>query len=58
MKISRTKVETPNMNNLSDQIVGLQGPCVGCEGCTGMCQALIDALTLPDLILSKSSRPQ
>lgn len=58
MKISRTKAETPNINNLSDQIVGLQGPCVGCTNCTGMCQALIDALILPDLILSKSNRPQ
>jgi len=58
MKISRNKVATPNINNLSSQIVGLQGPCVGCSGCTGMCQALIDALTLPDLILSKSNRPQ
>ena len=58
MKISRNKVETPNINNQSSQIVGLQGPCVGCTDCTGMCQALIDALTVPDLILSKSSRPQ
>mgnify|MGYP000435948052 CR=1 FL=1 len=58
MKISRNKVETPNINNLSSQIVSLQGPCVGCTDCTGMCQALIDALTVPDLILSKSSRPQ
>ena len=58
MKISRNKVETPNLNSLSDQIVGLQGPCVGCTNCTGMCQALIDALTVPDVILNKTNRPQ
>jgi len=58
MKISRNRAPTPNINSLSAQISGLHGPCVGCQNCTGICQALIDALVLPDLILNKTANSQ
>jgi|GEM_PF-2556561 len=32
------------------RLVGLNGPCVGCSDCNGLCEALIEALTVPDLI--------
>jgi len=42
------------MDHLSLQI----GPCIGCNDCTGLCSALIDALTLPDIILNKTAKSQ
>ncbi|MDK3016859.1 hypothetical protein [Pseudodonghicola flavimaris] len=53
MNISRSKSETPRLNALSVEISQLNGPCVGCENCVGLCMALIDALVVPEVILSK-----
>lgn len=53
MKIIRNKAETPNMTELSMGLAQLNNPCVGCSDCVGLCEALIDTLILPDLILSK-----
>jgi hypothetical protein len=54
MKISRHRAPTPRMEHLALQISSLQGPCVGCQNCTGLCKELIDALTLPDIILNRA----
>lgn len=53
MQISRTKSTAPKVQALASEVSGLQGPCVGCTNCVGLCEALIDALVLPDLILSR-----
>ncbi len=53
MNISRNKSGTGRSDALASTLNTLQGPCVGCRECTGLCAALIDALVLPDLILSK-----
>lgn len=53
MQIDRTKAETPNLKALAGQVSALQGPCVGCSDCVGLCAALIDTLVLPDVILTK-----
>ena len=58
MNISRSKAETPRLNSLSVEISHLNGPCVGCQDCVGLCMALIDALVLPDVILSKKRETQ
>lgn len=58
MDINRSKAETPQMDALSSEISGLQGPCVGCSDCVGLCMALIDALVVPDVILSKKRETQ
>lgn len=54
MDISRSQAETPNLDRLSVQINGLRTPCVGCSDCTGVCRALMDALTVPDAVLKKT----
>lgn len=51
MKISRSQAMTPRSTHLVGQISALRGPCVGCAGCRGLCEALIEALTVPDIIL-------
>lgn len=58
MNISRSKAETPRLNSLSAEISQLHGPCVGCSDCVGLCMALIDALVVPDVILSKKRETQ
>jgi len=58
MNISRSKAETPRLNDLSVELSQLHGPCVGCSDCDGLCGALIDALTIPDVILSKKRESQ
>jgi heterodisulfide reductase subunit C len=55
MNINRNKAGTHLTEALASEINALQGPCVGCSKCTGLCNALIDALVLPDLILSRKS---
>lgn len=58
MQITRTKPAMTQMSALSAELNTLNGPCVGCEGCNGLCEALIDALMLPNIILSKKREPQ
>lgn len=53
MQIDRTKPATPRVTALAGDISSLQGPCVGCTDCVGLCEVLIDTLVLPDLILTK-----
>lgn len=57
MNINRNKAGTRHSQALASELEALRGPCVGCSKCTGLCEALIDALVLPDMILSKR-RPQ
>jgi len=54
MKMEHKIGHAPRVTAVAKELTMLQGPCVGCPGCTGLCAALIDALTLPDLILAKS----
>ena len=58
MQINRSKAETPHVNSLSSEISDLQGPCVGCTDCVGLCLPLIEALVVPDIILSKKRETQ
>lgn len=54
MQISRSKATASKVTALATEVSGLKGPCVGCNNCVGLCEALIDALVLPDLILSRN----
>ncbi|WP_167630828.1 hypothetical protein [Leisingera daeponensis] len=54
MQISRSKAGAPRVKALSVKVSGLQGPCLGCTNCVGLCEALIDALVLPDLVLTRT----
>ncbi len=56
MQISRSNAAAPKVKALATKVSGLQGPCLGCSNCVGLCEALIDALVLPDLILSRKGR--
>ena len=51
MKIERHSGHAPRSRALATQIAAMPSQCVGCEGCEGVCAALIDAMILPELIL-------
>lgn len=53
MKIDREIGSAPKTVQLGQQIASMREPCVGCEGCKGLCAALIEMVTLPDAILDR-----
>jgi formate hydrogenlyase subunit 6/NADH:ubiquinone oxidoreductase subunit I len=53
MTISRTIGQAPRTQALANELNGMNGPCIGCVGCQGVCQALIEVMVLPDLIISE-----
>ncbi|MEP2533017.1 hypothetical protein [Shimia sp.] len=54
MPITRSTTPTHQTSSISREIACLTGPCIGCTDCRGLCNALIEAITLPDTILSKT----
>lgn len=51
MDIDRSLPRNDHSQKLVTQLNEIYGPCVGCKECDGLCQALIDALMLPDMIV-------
>ena len=54
MKTERLIGYAPRTRAMGEQLVTVEGPCIGCSGCTGLCSALIEALSVPDVVLNKS----
>lgn len=53
MQIRRDIAHAPRARALGQKIANLRGGCVGCQSCSGLCTALLEALTLPDLVLKE-----
>lgn len=53
MQIRRDIAHAPRTQALGDKVSKLRGGCVGCRDCSGLCAALLEALTLPDLVLKE-----
>jgi hypothetical protein len=53
MFVSRHIADAPRTAALTTEIAKLQGPCVGCTDCNGLCKELLDALIVPDLVLTR-----
>lgn len=54
MKIARKAGYAPNTVALGREILDLP-QCVGCSECDGLCQELMEVLTLPDIVVRSSS---
>ncbi len=52
MQTKRIVAHAPHTHALAADLAALHGPCIGCKGCEGLCQALIDAMLVPDIILN------
>ena len=57
MPITRSTPPTKHSTTISREISGMNGPCIGCSNCRGLCAELIEAITLPETILSKTREP-
>lgn len=55
MIVSRDRSPDHRTRKLAETVTALRTPCVGCKDCRGLCGALIDALILPDLVLSRGT---
>lgn len=53
MTIDRKTGHAPLTDQLVHEAATMRGRCLGCPGCTGLCAALIEAMTLPDAILAR-----
>ena len=53
MTTQRQIAFAPRTRALGQDMAALHGPCIGCTGCQGICAALIEAMTLPEIILRK-----
>lgn len=51
MQVKREYGFAPRTRALAGEVAALSGGCVGCKDCNGLCEALLEALTLPDMIL-------
>ncbi len=51
MDIERVAGFAPRTRALGESLVQLNEPCVGCKECRGVCHALLDLMSLPDLVL-------
>lgn len=51
MDIERNIAYAPRTRALAGDIAGLRGGCVGCKDCSGLCDALMEALYLPGVVL-------
>lgn len=56
MKIDRMAAFAPKTRAVSSELAMMQGPCVGCTECEGMCKELIEAIVLPDAVLKKGKK--
>ncbi|WP_199525954.1 hypothetical protein [Rhodosalinus halophilus] len=56
MKIDRKAGWAPRTAAVAREMGDLEGPCVGCRDCRGLCPALIEAMTLPEIVLGRDAR--
>ena len=54
MQIERKTGYAPKSTSIHQQLVEIQGPCVGCKECRGLCHELLETLYLPELLLKKA----
>lgn len=55
MNISRLATPVPDSTPYTLLFSKLHGSCVGCSDCNGVCKELLDALVVPDVILSRKN---
>lgn len=55
MMANRKVGHAPRVTKVARDL-GEIGGCIGCKHCEGLCRALIDAIVLPDVVLSRASQ--
>ncbi|CUH64028.1 hypothetical protein TG4357_01025 [Thalassovita gelatinovora] len=55
MEAQRLSGHAPRTTALGQQLTQLNGPCIGCSECQGLCRVLIDMVTIPDILLHRET---
>ncbi|MBR9652437.1 hypothetical protein [Thalassovita aquimarina] len=55
MEAQRLSGYAPRTAEIGQQLIKMDGPCIGCTGCQGLCRVLIDMMTVPDALLKRES---
>ena len=51
MQIERVAGFAPRTRAVAESLVQMNGPCIGCKDCEGLCHVLLDLMNLPDMVL-------
>ncbi len=54
MKMEQKVGHAPRTTAIGQSLVAHQGPCIGCDGCQGLCSVLIEMISMPDAVLKDS----
>lgn len=54
MKIERITVKNARAVSGIEKVAEVEG-CIGCRGCKGVCAALVEVLTVPSIVASRSA---
>ena len=58
MQIERHAGHAPRSEAVGEEIFALEGPCLGCRNCKGLCAALVQMMSLPDAVLNRLPAPR
>ena len=53
MKMEQRVAHAPRTKELAEELMNLRTPCVGCSDCSGMCEVLMDVVTIPKTVLKE-----
>ena len=54
MEVERKIGHAPKTSEVGRNAVALNGPCVGCENCRGLCWEFLELLTLPEAVVREN----
>lgn len=50
MQIERVAGFAPRAQALAGDVAQLNGPCIGCKNCQGICHVLLELMQIPELV--------
>lgn len=51
MQVQREVGHAPQTVAIAKEVYAMNGHCVGCTDCTGLCADLLDLMVFPDIVL-------
>ena len=54
MITDRKIAHAPRTTKLAQKVARMNSTCIGCTSCGGICQAMLEMMMLPDVVLNAS----
>jgi NAD-dependent dihydropyrimidine dehydrogenase PreA subunit len=51
MRADRKIAHAPRTAQIAQAVARMPSTCIGCTGCVGLCQAMLEVMMLPDVVL-------